>query len=92
MAEKGTESAAEQVILDKIAEELPKEEKANAYMTLALKYLESAEFAKAYNAGLDVMINSRNIEQRIAAIHVIKLAKEMNKDAVISDLSMAYDV
>ncbi len=91
MAEKGTESAAEQVILDKIAEGLPKEEKANAYMTLALKYLEGAEFVKAYNAGIEVLVNSKNIEQRLAAVHVIMLAKTMDKGAVMSDLSFVYD-
>ena len=92
MAQTGIETAAEQVILGKIAQGLSDEEEANAYMTLALKYLEGAEFVKAHSAAVKVMTRSKNIEQRIAAIHLLQLSKKMDKDSVMLDLGLAYDM
>ena len=77
-------------MINSIMQDAANMEAADKLMTESLAALEKHDWDKAYNKAMATLGISQNIEQRLAAIMVQKLAEAMDAAAVVVILDEAY--
>ena len=77
-------------IINSIMKDAANMEEANNLMTESLAALEKLDWEAAYNKSMATLGISQNIEQRLAAIIVLELAKAMDAATVAAILDEAY--